>query len=132
MNDSQRTRSVADGCIEGGADDSDIVTLIGLDQTLDRLQVGEASNARKCKLDTMSIVRLCANMYRAYLLVPFLQQFFPQTLRYNVGVVVMGVGYGRPRQSQQADQSSLHTDILEKRRWQEAEKKRMRQEKLGS
>jgi hypothetical protein len=59
MNGYQRTRPVADGCIEGRADYGDIITLIGLNQTLDGFQVGEAGNAGKCKLETMSIVYIC-------------------------------------------------------------------------
>lgn len=50
------TGSVADGCVEGSANHGDIVVLIGLDQTLDRLQVGEAGDAGEGPLD--SLVRL--------------------------------------------------------------------------
>lgn len=59
MNGYQHTRSVADGCVEGRADHSDIIALIGLDKALDGFQVGEAGNAGKCKLDIMSIVYVC-------------------------------------------------------------------------
>lgn len=47
------TGSVADGCVEGSANHGDIVVLIGLDQTLDRLQVGEAGDAGEGPLDSL-------------------------------------------------------------------------------
>jgi len=46
------TWSVADGCIEGCSDHGDVVVLIGLDQTLNGLQVGEAGNAGEGPLDS--------------------------------------------------------------------------------
>lgn len=45
-----RTRSVADGCIKWCTDNGNVVVLIGLDKTPDRLQVGEAGNAGESPL----------------------------------------------------------------------------------
>lgn len=39
------TWSVADGCVEWRANDGDVISLLWLDETLDRLEVGEAGNA---------------------------------------------------------------------------------------
>lgn len=47
-----RTWSVADSCIERRADNGNVVVLIGLDKTLDWLQVGEAGNAGEGPLDS--------------------------------------------------------------------------------
>lgn len=46
-----RTWSVADGCVEWCADNGNVIVLIGLNQTSDWLQVGEAGNAGEGPLD---------------------------------------------------------------------------------
>lgn len=75
-----RTWSVADGCIERCANDGDVVVLIGLDKTLDGLQVGKAGNAREGPLDSymLVIVRIsflayCSTAVLSYLLIPLLE-----------------------------------------------------------
>lgn len=50
-----RTWSVADGCIEWRANNGNVVVLIGLDKTLDWLQVGEAGNAGEGPLDSLYV-----------------------------------------------------------------------------
>lgn len=39
------TRSVADRCVEWGPNDGDIILLLWLDETFDRLEMGKAGNA---------------------------------------------------------------------------------------
>jgi hypothetical protein len=56
------TWSVADGCVKGCADDGDVVVLIGLDQTLDGLQVGETGNAGEGPLDRC-LLDLCLQLH---------------------------------------------------------------------
>lgn len=75
-----RTWSVADGCIKRRANDRDVVVLIGLDKTLDGLQVGEAGNAGEGPLDRymLGIVRIsflgyCGIAVLSYLLIPLLE-----------------------------------------------------------
>lgn len=75
-----RTWSVADSCIKWRADNGNVVVLIGLDKTLDRLQVGEAGNAGEGPLDSyiLGIVRAsflgyCSIIVSSYLLIPLLE-----------------------------------------------------------
>jgi hypothetical protein len=85
------TGSVADGCVEWCANNGDVVVLIGLDQTLNGLQVGEAGNAGEGPLVRyLSDVCLQPQFVSTYLLIPLLEQFRTLMFGHDLTVIVVG------------------------------------------
>lgn len=98
------TGSVAHGRVEGCADYGDIISLVRVGETFQRLEVSEAGVASERELRSLLVCVLYQVYGWTYLLIPFSEQLGAEMLGDDFAVVVVGVGEGGAGEGQQREE----------------------------